>query len=382
MYTCPKNVLLILAGLAAKLRDFLRMRRSRHPAVFPFPAAPSPPQSIVEGQDLVLDQDGQPIEEPLVERLGRGLVNPQTSSLLFNGSIPPEVRDRIFEYVLTEDEDVLYKQDTHYARPGYASHKALLTNLLLTCRRVYLEAHHLPLVNREHVFWHHREPEGTGYDDEAAYFSRFRPHQLALVRRVHLFTQQFWLEGHLQGVCRLPVMQTIEQMTITLRRGDWWFWENGNALGINPQRGDAKAHLMRADWAHEAATGLAVPWREHAWGCAFQHLRALRQLEFEFETTVHEEKQLLEIVEHARTWRFPMGQGRVLSAAGQTARRSTWRGPRCVWGNICEGCGRPFSFNSCQVCQERYESRQSGLGPMLVVFSLRWKLAAADDYGH
>jgi hypothetical protein len=349
--------------------------------MFPVPITHSTlPES--EDEDHYLEQDEEPVREPLVERLTGEDCNLQISSPLFNGRIPPEVRNRIFEYVLTEDEDIQYKQDTHYTRPGYGSHKSLLTNLLLTCRRVYLEAHHLPLINREHVFWHHREPEGTGYENESAYFSRFRPDQLAMVRKVHLFTQQFWLEGSLQDVCRLPVIQTIEKMTITLRRGDWWFWEDANTLGINPQRGDANAHLMRADWGREAA-GHVIPWHENAWGCSFQYLENLQELEMEFETTVYEEKQLQEIVEHAKMWRFPMGEAKVLSAGRQKVHRSTWKGPRCVWSNRCEGCRQSGDRNpNCQVCQERKESKERGLGPMLVVLSLRWKLVAADAYGH
>jgi hypothetical protein len=154
MSTCPKILLLLLAGPAAELRDFVRKRRNKHRTMDPISPSP-PPESV--------DQDANeaPLEEPLVERLRREIVNPQQSSPLFNGRIPPEVRNRIFEFVLTEDEDTLYNQDTHYTQPGYGSHKSLLTNLLLTCRQVYLEAHHLPLVNREHVFWHHREPEGS-----------------------------------------------------------------------------------------------------------------------------------------------------------------------------------------------------------------------------
>jgi hypothetical protein len=379
-------MMVVLAGLPTKLQDFIRKRRNKHQTMFPIPI-PHSPTSESENEDQYHDwweRDEEPVEgalEPLVERLTREDYNPQLLSPLFNGRIPPEVRNRIFEYVLTEDEDIQYNQDTHYTRPGYGSHKSLLTNLLQTCRRVYLEAHHLPLINREHVFWHHREPEGTGYENEARYFSRFQPDQLALVRKVHLFTQQFWLEGSLQSVCKLSVMQTIEKMTITLRRGDWWYWETGNALGINPQRGEANSHLMRADWGREAA-GHVIPWNENAWGCSFKHLKNLQELEMEFETTVYEEKQLQEITEHAKTWRFPMGEGKVLSAKGQNVHRSAWRGPKCVWSDKCEGCGQYGDRTiDCKVCQERKESKKKGLGPNLVVLSLRWKLAA-DAWGN
>jgi hypothetical protein len=324
------------------------------------------------------DGDEEPLaEEPLVERLKRENVDLQLSSPLFNGRIPSEIRDHIFEYVLTEDEDddAPFQLDNHYSRPDYRAKKSLLTNLLLTCRRVYLEAYHLPMINKEHVFWHWREPEGTGYDDEEDYFWRFRPDQLALVRKVHLFTQQFWLEGSLQDVCKLEVMQTIEKMKITLRRGDWWFWENGALLGINPQRGHANVQLMKADWKAEAE-GAVIPWDEDAWGCSFKHLRNLQELELEFETTVYEEKQLQDIVEHAKTWRFPMGEGRVLSAAGQKVHRSTWRGPMCLWNESSSECP---DHCICQSCVDRLLLKNNQTGPLLVVLRLRWKLAAADN---
>lgn len=321
-------------------------------------------------------------EEPLVERLKREDVNLQLSSPLFNGRIPPEIREYIFEYVLTEDnDDDVFELDSHYSRPDYRAHRSLLTNLLLTCRRVYLEAHHLPLINKEHVFWHYREPEGTGYTDEEDYFRRFRPDQLAFVRKVHLFTQQYWLEGALQDVCKLEEMQSIEKMKITLRRGDWWYWEDGAQLAINPQRGGADPMHMKEDWKAEAE-GEMIPWDENEWGCAFRHLRNLQELEFEFETTVYEEKGLQAIVEHAKTWRFPMGSGKVLSAAGQKVHRSTWRGPMCVWSGNCPGCrgvsGDDDSTTNCKICEEQHQLIENGQGPMLVVLSLRWKLAAVD----
>lgn len=50
------------------------------------------------------------------------LTNPdlQLGCLFFGGTIPPEIRDHIFSYVLTEDLDLArpYEEDTHYTRPG------------------------------------------------------------------------------------------------------------------------------------------------------------------------------------------------------------------------------------------------------------------------
>jgi hypothetical protein len=327
--------------------------------------------------------------EPLAPRLKD--VSPQPFCPLFNGLIAPEIRMKIFEYVLTENDFKEYNNNNHYSRPGYRSQKSIFTNLLLTCRRVYLEAHHLPLINKEHIFWHYREPYGISYEDEASYFSRFRPDQLALVRNVHLFTQQFWLEGSLQRTCKLHVLQGIEKLKITLRRGDWWFWENGAELGINPQRGNADVKKMNEDWKTEEE-GQVIPWEDHAWGSSFRHLPALKQLDMEFETSVYEEEELRQIVEHAKKWRFPMsndpktGVKRVLSAEGQSIGKRTWRGPLCVWSRNCPLCGKATVFaytenvEECKVCKDKVSLIGKNMGPMLVVFSLRWKIAAAEGH--
>jgi len=45
-----------------------------------------------------------------------------------------------------------------YARPGYTAKKVVPISLLLTCRRIYMETYTLPILAREHVFWHARAP--------------------------------------------------------------------------------------------------------------------------------------------------------------------------------------------------------------------------------
>jgi len=87
-------------------------------------------------------------------------VNPQSSSSLYNGKIPSEIRDQIFYYAMTEytkpDPESQYPESTNYTRPGYTGKRTITTGLMLACRRIYLETYHLPMVTKEHVFWHKR----------------------------------------------------------------------------------------------------------------------------------------------------------------------------------------------------------------------------------
>jgi len=152
-------------------------------------------------------------------------INPQSSSPLYNGRIPPEIRDFIFAYALTEyvvpahvnpfvkdplinflphfarrnipfdiTSSRVFETNTDYSRPGYSGLKKVSTGLLRTCRRAYLENSHLPPVTKEHVFWHNAGPPNLQFPDEKSYFQRFTETQLRDVKEVHMFVQQHWLE--------------------------------------------------------------------------------------------------------------------------------------------------------------------------------------------
>jgi hypothetical protein len=76
-------------------------------------------------------------------------VNPQEGSPLFNGQIPPEIRNEIFILALTEYTTSEYPKNTGYTRPGYTGKRAVSIALLQACRRIYLETY--LLVN--FLFW-------------------------------------------------------------------------------------------------------------------------------------------------------------------------------------------------------------------------------------
>ncbi len=163
----------------------------------------------------------------------------------------------------------------------------------------------------------------------------------------------------------------MERVKITLRRGDWWSVENNAPLAIVPQRSWADVESMKDGWRLLDA-GQELEWDEGCWGSSFRYLKGLRELEMELETFEWKRDELEDIVRHAVQWRFPMGDGKVLSAEGLDVKVRRWRGPLCGWTNRCYKCeGRD---SDCKHCDEISALKSEGKGPMLILMSLRWKL--------
>jgi len=229
--------------------------------------------------------------------------NPQSACPLFT-RIPPEIRNSIFQLALTEydDTDHPYEQSAVYCRPDYRFRHRIDTDLLRTCRRIYLEAHLLPVAINEHVFWCYRGPPERRYSaDPQAYFETMTSQQRDAVDCVHFFTQQFWLEGQFMDACRIPLMRP-RKLKITLRHTDWWLWEYRAKLGIDPRlAGRVPCNEMgREPRADEVQLGF---------GHQFRYLRGLRELEMEFETTQSKLAELGAIVQRALVWKFDLHDG-------------------------------------------------------------------------
>ena len=143
---------------------------------------------------------------PLSEWINDQPINPQTSSPLFSGLLPAEIRGLIFKFALSTYADTTkpYKPNNWYYRPGYHAHPKISTSLLETCRRIYLETHLLPFSVNEHVFWgsDDRGPPYRYFDnavhrrtDILAWSEALTKQQRGAVGEIHLFAQQFFLES-------------------------------------------------------------------------------------------------------------------------------------------------------------------------------------------
>ncbi|KAI9858417.1 MAG: hypothetical protein M1813_007521 [Trichoglossum hirsutum] len=246
---------------------------------------------------------------------------PQPGCPLFT-RIPPEIRTRIFEFALSEYDDVEgpYEENSHYYRPGYHYRHRIDTNLLLTCQLVYLEAHLIPLSINEHVFYFHRGPrEDTNLKD---YFRQLNPEQRDAVSHVHFFYQQYELEEPQRSLSWADVTQVPEmrprKVTLTIRHTDWWYWENDEPLGIDPRLPQrVETHQMLGPGA--AGPGLG-------WGSRFRNLQGLSEVVIELETVQRKKAQLDDIVRRAAGWRFELADGRMLVREEADTRTYSWVG--------------------------------------------------------
>jgi hypothetical protein len=228
----------------------------------------------------------------------------------------PELRNIIFANALTEYADLTrpYSKHEYYYRPGFEFVKRIDTDLLLTCRLVYLEMHLIPIALNEHVFWMHRGPSGRIHNrprDHNTYFVRMTPEQRATVHRVRFFTQLNWLQGR-EAQEWAPGL-AVYKLTITIRHSDWWKYnrEDGEHLHIKPP--------------------------QEGWGGWIGSFPGLQELELEFETTEPKWHQLKELVRVALEWKFPMKDGDSLIYDGEGPAKSSWKGTSSM--SLSHGAG-------------------------------------------
>lgn len=69
--------------------------------------------------------------------------------------LPGELRNRIFEFACapSEDPNHRYEHTDYWFRPGYHAKPKYETNLLRTCRRIWIESHSLPIALAVPTFW-------------------------------------------------------------------------------------------------------------------------------------------------------------------------------------------------------------------------------------
>ncbi|KAF7194579.1 hypothetical protein HII31_04085, partial [Pseudocercospora fuligena] len=207
----------------------------------------------------------------------------QTQSILYS-KLPKEIRDMIFEYATAQYEDIdkKYKETAFWCRPGHrvsdahiklhshilyrieslvagpnlitltltceaniyvpkALHKTC-TNLLLTCRRIWLEANSLPMKQAVFTFWMkptrgppEKHPDTRGYGQDP-----LRNDSLTKLNRGNLTTLHYFLQMFVAESMFFPNSEeatlfqrvTPKVLRITVRHTDWWYWEDDEPLRL------------------------------------------------------------------------------------------------------------------------------------------------------
>jgi hypothetical protein len=284
-------------------------------------------------------------------------IDPQSSSPLF-GVIPAELRNEIFKDVLTgyiKPSDH-WDKETHYTRPGYEGRVTIEVALISTCRLAYSETHQVVRYLNDYdklTLWFYRPPPRRSIQIEYWIQSGFELSHLIPIERaktitsMQLFMQQHTMEGEelkkMVGLVRryLPNLHTLR---ITVRHGDWWFWENNEMLGMNPFR---VGRVYYEDVCKELDKIRRVPQisryhgRSRGWGNSFVGMGSLQKFELELETLISKKRQLDKIIELSKYWAFQMTRFRGKNVPQQYLVRDDevswygWDGPTKL---IVENC--------------------------------------------
>lgn len=179
--------------------------------------------------------------KPILHRHDFSAYLDQNKSPLFS-VIPPEIRNAIFAFALSDFEDIdnAYSTGSFWARPGYYGPRRACTELLRTCKRAYMEAWYLPFAYAEHSFHlglDHRVPS-----DARLWRNKFQKclntihtfHGKVEAGHVRVFAQLHSLEPgeSLQQVLNMKHFHP-KSITLTIRYTDFWHWEENVPLHIN-----------------------------------------------------------------------------------------------------------------------------------------------------
>lgn len=185
--------------------------------------------------------------------------NQQLQSPLF-GVLPPEIRNDIFSLALLQHEDLTkpYAEHDFCYRPGHRARRIVSTELLLTCRRIWLEANHWPMEQAVHSFWfdNNRRPAWAKQIMHAddlrfkEFVASLTTLQQSRIKHIQVSAQMWWLEQRLQRSLLWADIawggRRLDSFTVTVRHSDWWFWERNESLRFEV---DCMRRLLRSPGA-------------------------------------------------------------------------------------------------------------------------------------
>ncbi|KAK4574746.1 hypothetical protein LTR86_001587 [Recurvomyces mirabilis] len=267
--------------------------------------------------DLVVDE---------YEAAGR--FNEQSSSPLFS-VLPRELRDIIWEYATApfEDQSQKFDENTYYYRPVHTARLKSHTALLLTCRRAWLEANAMPMLQAEHSFYYHREAPDRR---DTAWTAGLTALNRRNFGHLHLFVQMFAIRSLNCDPGRLrkyfletaPVEGDFQprMLHVTLRHTDWYWWESDQPLDLH---GSWVKHILNSP-----------------------DLRSTHTFKLELETLDYKIDQLNAIIQRIKTFESDEKETHIVDGKPTTTKfvlvdrqdSYTWEGPT----NINNGNFAPY----------------------------------------
>ncbi|KAK5681704.1 hypothetical protein LTS10_006237 [Elasticomyces elasticus] len=276
------------------------------------------------------------LEERTCRRIGiqfneheaAGKFNEQSDSLLFS-ILPQELRDLIWAFATApfEDSSAKFEDTEYYYRPGHTARLRTDTALLRTCRRVWLEANAMPMLQAEHSFYLHRAAPDKR---DPKWMSKLTEHNRRNFGELHLFVQMCNIE-HLTagtGMLRSMFLKTLPEpgdfqprvLNVTLRHTDWYWWESDEPLRL--QDSWVKALLNSPD------------------------LRSTQVFKLEMETLDYKVDQMMTIIERIKTIESEAYDTHIVDGKSmktqfvldEQVRTYEWDGP----SNIANGTWDPY----------------------------------------
>ncbi|KAL7905822.1 hypothetical protein GGI35DRAFT_459442 [Trichoderma velutinum] len=175
---------------------------------------------------------------PLHQRLLSKKSHTQENSPLFS-LLPPEIRAKIFTYVLSDYEDrrrpLLYDTKASFWRPSHRAPRRTSTQLLRTCRAIYRETRLLPFTLKEQMHWIcavSNAPPGICHEKNDAKKLALLVGEMTQqgqdkveIESFHAFASTRRLEnGDLNAILSIPGLHP-RRITLTIRYIDWWGWD-------------------------------------------------------------------------------------------------------------------------------------------------------------
>lgn len=218
----------------------------------------------------------------------------QSQSPLFS-VLPAEIRNEIFSLALLQHEDLAhpYPENGFCYRPGHRARRVVNTALLLTCRRIWLEANHWPMEQAVHSFWFgdDRRPgwannKSHHCNDDLrfqTFFSSLTTLQHSRIKHIQVLVQMHWLVGSLRSSYlwnrlryHLPSVRTF---TITIRHSDWPLWEHDMTLRLDVDKIHNLLHSPGATHITEFRLELeTLEWRIHELRPILESLKKVGEL--------------------------------------------------------------------------------------------------------
>lgn len=166
--------------------------------------------------------------------------NQQEGSPLF-AMLPRELRDHIWQYATApfEDDTQKFDETAYYYRPGHTACLKTDFALLLLCRRTWLEAHAMPMLQAEHSFYYHRAAPDR---KDPAWMAKLTDHNRQNMGQLRLYAQMYVIERLRSepGSLRMFFLEGLytpndfqpRMLHVTIRHTDWWNWESEERLRL------------------------------------------------------------------------------------------------------------------------------------------------------